>query len=126
MKQNRYQITKTNTFITEIYQNKLQPNSQDQLMKLAKAVASATAGLVLNAKNVAKDPTVAQDKEKQNQVIAAATHCAMSTSQLVACTKVSINKIVNYMYIFSIHTVCFLPMKSKKMIPKLIINLKRC
>uniref|UniRef100_A0A667YX04 Talin 2 n=1 Tax=Myripristis murdjan TaxID=586833 RepID=A0A667YX04_9TELE len=58
---------------------------QDILMNLAKAVANAAAMLVLKAKNVAQ---VAEDTTLQNRVIAAATQCALSTSQLVACTKV--------------------------------------
>ena len=58
---------------------------QDILMNLAKAVANAAAMLVLKAKNVAQ---VAEDTVLQNGVIAAATQCALSTSQLVACTKV--------------------------------------
>ncbi|XP_068595910.1 talin-2 [Brachionichthys hirsutus] len=58
---------------------------QDTLMNLAKAVANAAAMLVLKAKNVAQ---VAEDTILQNRVIAAATRCALSTSQLVACTKV--------------------------------------
>uniref|UniRef100_A0AAQ4S7L3 Talin 2 n=1 Tax=Gasterosteus aculeatus aculeatus TaxID=481459 RepID=A0AAQ4S7L3_GASAC len=48
-------------------------------------VANAAAMLVLKTKNVAQ---VAEDTILQNRVIAAATHCALSTSQLVACTKV--------------------------------------
>ncbi|XP_029697425.1 talin-2 isoform X3 [Takifugu rubripes] len=58
---------------------------QETLMNLAKAVANAAAMLVLKAKNVAQ---VAEDTVLQNRVIAAATQCALSTSQLVACTKV--------------------------------------
>lgn len=60
---------------------------QDTLMNLAKAVANAAAMLVLKAKNVAQ---VSEDTVLQNRVIAAATQCALSTSQLVACTKVLI------------------------------------
>uniref|UniRef100_A0AAQ4R163 Talin 2a n=1 Tax=Gasterosteus aculeatus aculeatus TaxID=481459 RepID=A0AAQ4R163_GASAC len=59
--------------------------SGDILMNLAKAVANAAAMLVLKAKNVAQ---VAEDTGLQNRVIAAATQCALSTSQLVACAKV--------------------------------------
>lgn len=59
---------------------------QDMLMQLAKAVASAAAALVLKAKSVAQRT---EDSGLQTQVIAAATQCALSTSQLVACTKVS-------------------------------------
>uniref|UniRef100_A0A671LTR4 Talin-1-like n=1 Tax=Sinocyclocheilus anshuiensis TaxID=1608454 RepID=A0A671LTR4_9TELE len=58
---------------------------QDMLMQLAKAVANAAAALVLKAKNVAQKT---EDLAQQNQVIAAATQCALSTSQLVACTRV--------------------------------------
>uniref|UniRef100_A0AAR2KJI2 Talin 1 n=1 Tax=Pygocentrus nattereri TaxID=42514 RepID=A0AAR2KJI2_PYGNA len=58
---------------------------QDMLMKLAKAVANAAAALVLKAKNVAQKT---DDSAQQNRVIAAATQCALSTSQLVACTRV--------------------------------------
>ncbi|XP_013858220.1 talin-1 isoform X2 [Austrofundulus limnaeus] len=57
----------------------------DMLMQLAKAVANAAAALVLKAKNVAQK---AEDSTQQNRVIAAATQCALSTSQLVACTRV--------------------------------------
>ncbi|XP_041428074.1 talin 2 S homeolog isoform X1 [Xenopus laevis] len=57
----------------------------DMLVQLAKAVASAAAALVLKAKNVAERT---EDGAQQTQVIAAATQCALSTSQLVACTKV--------------------------------------
>ncbi|XP_010776085.1 talin-1-like [Notothenia coriiceps] len=57
----------------------------DMLMQLAKAVASAAAALVLKAKNVAQKT---EDSAQQNRVIAAATQCALSTSQLVACTRV--------------------------------------
>lgn len=55
------------------------------MMNLAKAVANAAALMVLKAKNVAQ---VAEDTALQNRVITAATQCALSTSQLVACTKV--------------------------------------
>ncbi|KAM6293929.1 LOW QUALITY PROTEIN: talin-1-like [Aegotheles albertisi] len=57
----------------------------DMLMQLAKAVSSAAAALVLKAKNVAQKT---EDSALQTQVIAVATQCALSTSQLVACTKV--------------------------------------
>uniref|UniRef100_H2ZQQ1 FERM domain-containing protein n=1 Tax=Ciona savignyi TaxID=51511 RepID=H2ZQQ1_CIOSA len=59
--------------------------SRDILMNLAKQVASATAALVLQAKTVASQ---SQDQITQNDVITSATKCALSTSQLVACTKV--------------------------------------
>ena len=54
-------------------------------MALAKAVANATAALVLKAKGVASR---CDSQADQNKVIGAATHCALATSQLVACTKV--------------------------------------
>ncbi|PKU37145.1 talihypothetical protein [Limosa lapponica baueri] len=56
--------------------------SQDMLMQLAKAVASATAVLVLKAKNVAQ-----KMEDLALQMITAATQFTLSTSQLVACTK---------------------------------------
>ena len=55
------------------------------LLALAKAVANATAALVLKAKGVAGK---CDEQEDQNRVIGSATQCALSTSQLVACTKV--------------------------------------
>ncbi|XP_053387301.1 talin-1-like [Mercenaria mercenaria] len=58
---------------------------QDALIGLAKAVANATAQLVLKAKTVA---STTEDQEMQNRVISSATSCALATSQLVACTKV--------------------------------------
>uniref|UniRef100_A0AAY4DQA1 Talin 1 n=1 Tax=Denticeps clupeoides TaxID=299321 RepID=A0AAY4DQA1_9TELE len=70
----RFQVGKCNTFTTH-----------DMLMQLAKAVANAAAALVLKAKNVAQKT---EDSALQNRVIAAATQCALSTSQLVACTRV--------------------------------------
>lgn len=66
---------------------------QDMLMKLAKAVATAAATLVLKAKNVAQKT---EDSAQQNRVIAAATQCALSTSQLVACTRVRGKKTHSY------------------------------
>ncbi len=62
--------------------------AQDMLMQLAKAVANAAAALVLKAKNVAQKT---EDSTQQNRVITAATQCALSTSQLVACTRVSVH-----------------------------------
>ncbi|GFY46974.1 talin-2 [Trichonephila inaurata madagascariensis] len=58
---------------------------QDILLGLAKRVANATANLVLKAKNVASK---CDDTAQQNRVITAATQCALTTSQLVACAKV--------------------------------------
>ena len=60
--------------------------SQDALLALAKAVANTTAALVLKAKGVAGET---RDQNDKNRVIGSATQCALSTSQLVACTKVS-------------------------------------
>ncbi|ELK05359.1 Talin-2 [Pteropus alecto] len=71
--------------LRQIGENETDERFQDVLMSLAKAVANAAAMLVLKAKNVAQ---VAADTVLQNRVIAAATQCALSTSQLVACAKV--------------------------------------
>ncbi|XP_013914181.1 PREDICTED: talin-2 [Thamnophis sirtalis] len=71
--------------LRQIGENEADERFQDVLMSLAKAVANAAAMLVLKAKNVAQ---VAEDTVLQNRVIAAATQCALSTSQLVACAKV--------------------------------------
>ncbi|VDQ04076.1 unnamed protein product [Trichobilharzia regenti] len=60
---------------------------QDQLLGLAKAVANATAGLVVKAKVLASQITA--DPEAQQRVIASVTQTGLCTSQLVACTKVS-------------------------------------
>ena len=56
----------------------------DILLGLAKAVANTTAALVLQSKTVAAN---CDDQAAQNRVIAAATQCALATSQLVACAK---------------------------------------
>ncbi|CAL1533836.1 unnamed protein product, partial [Lymnaea stagnalis] len=58
---------------------------QEALLALAKAVANATASLVLKAKTVAN---TSDDPVQQDRVISSATQCALATSQLVACTKV--------------------------------------
>uniref|UniRef100_A0A7N8XU39 Talin 1 n=1 Tax=Mastacembelus armatus TaxID=205130 RepID=A0A7N8XU39_9TELE len=71
--------------LSQIGENDTDPQFQDMLMQLAKAVANAAAALVLKAKNVAQKT---EDSAQQNRVIAAATQCALSTSQLVACTRV--------------------------------------
>ncbi|XP_021063664.1 talin-2 isoform X2 [Mus pahari] len=71
--------------LRQIGESETDERFQDVLMSLAKAVANAAAMLVLKAKNVAQ---VAEDTVLQNRVIAAATQCALSTSQLVACAKV--------------------------------------
>jgi len=52
---------------------------------MAKAVASATAALVMAAKEVSD---TCEDKTDQNRLIESARHCGLATSQLVACTKV--------------------------------------
>uniref|UniRef100_A0A4W6FCP8 Talin 1 n=1 Tax=Lates calcarifer TaxID=8187 RepID=A0A4W6FCP8_LATCA len=72
--------------LSHIGETDTDPQFQDMLMQLAKAVANAAAALVLKAKNVAQKT---EDSAQQNRVIAAATQCALSTSQLVACTRVS-------------------------------------
>ncbi|KAM6950661.1 talin-2 [Lycodopsis pacificus] len=71
--------------LRQIGESETDERFQDILMNLAKAVANAAAMMVLKAKNVAQ---VAEDTVLQNRVIAAATQCALSTSQLVACAKV--------------------------------------
>uniref|UniRef100_A0A8D3AH71 I/LWEQ domain-containing protein n=1 Tax=Scophthalmus maximus TaxID=52904 RepID=A0A8D3AH71_SCOMX len=71
--------------LSHIGETDTDPQFQDMLMQLAKAVANAAAALVLKAKNVAQKT---EDSVQQNRVIAAATQCALSTSQLVACTRV--------------------------------------
>ncbi|XP_066503310.1 talin-2a [Hoplias malabaricus] len=71
--------------LRQIGENETDERFQDVLMNLAKAVANAAAMMVLKAKNVAQ---VSEDTILQNRVIAAATQCALSTSQLVACAKV--------------------------------------
>ncbi|XP_051578035.1 talin-2-like [Myxocyprinus asiaticus] len=71
--------------LRQIGENETDERFQDVLMNLAKAVANAAAMMVLKAKNVAQ---VSEDTVLQNRVIAAATQCALSTSQLVACAKV--------------------------------------
>ena len=62
------------------------PRTQEALVTMAKAVASATAALVTNAKNVAAK---CDDQALQNQVIVAAKQTALATQGLIACTKVS-------------------------------------
>lgn len=70
-------------------------------MNLAKAVANAAAMMVLKAKNVAQ---VADDAVLQNRVIAAATQCALSTSQLVACAKVQTSvRLTDFILTFESH-----------------------
>ncbi|XP_035383856.1 talin-2-like isoform X2 [Electrophorus electricus] len=71
--------------LRQIEENDTDERFQDVLMSLAKAVANAAAMMVLKAKNVAQ---VSEDMVLQNTIITAATQCALSTSQLVACAKV--------------------------------------
>jgi talin len=59
---------------------------QDRLLALAKSVASTTAIYVLKAKEIA---TNVSGQDDINEIISTATYCALATSQLVACTKVS-------------------------------------
>lgn len=59
--------------------------TQEALVTMAKAVASATAALVTNARNVAAK---CDDQALQNQVIVAAKQTALATQALIACTKV--------------------------------------
>lgn len=68
----------------------------EMLLALAKAVANTTAELVLRAKSIAAD---CEDDKKRNEVIGAASQCALATSQLVACTKVVVSNDINK-YIF--------------------------
>lgn len=72
--------------------------SREILLSLAKAVANTTAALVVKAKNVAA--TV--EPQHQSHVISAATTCALTTSQLVACTKVGSSIQFSPMLIFFI------------------------
>lgn len=67
------------------------PKTQEALVTMAKAVASATAALVTNARNVAAR---CDDQALQNQVIVAAKQTALATQALIACTKVHIQVIV--------------------------------
>lgn len=66
---------------------------QDTLLSLAKAVATATASLVMKAKEVAK---TAEEPAQQEVVISSATQCALATSQLVACSKVQQHSLKKY------------------------------
>ena len=61
------------------------PKTQQALVTMAKAVASATAALVTNARNVAAK---CDDQALQNQVIVSAKQTALATQALIACTKV--------------------------------------
>jgi talin len=61
------------------------PRLQETFISLAKTVASSTAGLVIASKNVANH---CEHQQGVNEVISLVTQCALSTSQLVSCTKV--------------------------------------
>lgn len=73
-------------------------------MELAKAVASATANLVLKSKNVAG---TVQEDEIRNHLIGDAANCALNTSQLVAVTKVT-NCYNSLQFCVKIKTECIL------------------
>ena len=62
-----------------------EPRLQEAFIGLAKTVASSTAGLVIASKNVANH---CMNQQGVNEVISLVTLCALSTSQLVSCTKV--------------------------------------
>ena len=62
-----------------------EPRLQDTFIGLAKTVASSTAGLVIASKTVANH---CGNQQGVNDVISMVTQCALSTSQLVSCTKV--------------------------------------
>lgn len=66
-------------------EGELDRSFQDTLLALAKAVANATASLVLRAQDVSGK---CEDQALKNKVINSATQCALATSHLVACTKV--------------------------------------
>jgi talin len=65
---------------------------QDKLLSLAKSVANTTALYVLKAKDIA---TNVQEQQIVNEIISTATHCALATSQLVACTKIVVATIIS-------------------------------
>ena len=65
---------------------KVDSKTQEALFTMAKAVASATAAVVTNARNVAAK---CDDQALQNQVILAAKQTALATQGLIACTKVN-------------------------------------
>ena len=83
--------------------------TQDTLLSLAKAVANATAALVLKAKTVA---STTDNPAQQNRVISSATQCALATSQLVACTKVRVVFFFFFSYCFSFSSFSFLLLAS--------------
>ena len=68
------------------------PKTQEALVTMAKAVASATAALVTNARNVAAR---CDDQALQNQFIMAA---ALATQALIACTKVHMQVIFSVQF----------------------------
>ena len=61
------------------------PLVQEELIGMAKVVASSTASLVIASKSVA---SACDHQQGVNEVIALVTQCALCTSQLVSCTKV--------------------------------------
>jgi talin len=70
---------------SQFYEDPVEPKLQETIIGLAKIVASSTAGLVIASKNVANH---CEKQHEVNEVIALVTQCALSTSQLVSCTKV--------------------------------------
>ena len=75
------------------------PRTQQALVSMAKSVASATAALVTNARNVAAK---CDDQALQNQVILSAKQTALATQGLIACTK------VGYYIQVSLFSICYL------------------
>ena len=59
--------------------------SQEELLTLAKEVATSTQGLVQHVKNVAQK---CDDKTLKASLVSSTKQTATTTSQLVACTKV--------------------------------------
>lgn len=70
-----------------------EPKLQETFIGLAKGVASSTAGLVISSKNVANH---CENQQGVNDVISLVTQCALSTSQLVSCTKVNIHVTLSF------------------------------
>ena len=71
------------------HESEVDPKTQEALVTMAKAVASATAALVTNSRNVAAR---CDDQALQNQVIVAAKQTALATQALIACTKVNTHR----------------------------------
>ena len=61
------------------------PKTQEALISMAKAVASATAALITNVRKVT---VKCKDQALQNQVITAAKETAMAASALITCTRI--------------------------------------